>query len=359
MPGAALDPDTLLELLRTEQPLGTALPGFFTDYFTDAYDSVYGDLDPRRPKLDADILQDGYAMSWLVLWFQSSAESLGCHAVAPAAPGACADPPAWTTPSAAGGPGGGGITTPPAPEIDPKVKPLNVVCAIILAILGVASLFTGGIITGGAAIGGAIALAISAGTIDWEKFRCDLAWYRLYLFNGLRALHDVLSLGALVHPYKDQLHTPETVIQLLEGLPETVIRTGDNIVMSNPSNEVFPAEPWNGSQFSWFDPPSRPGELPATIATRAAAYPSGFLDDPANPFGSASVFDPAPFPFDSGPTGGGPPGYRNAADAVIGWLQSGGELPDRNADGDRGLGFACWEFTDGNWTNPVNIQAES
>lgn len=360
VPGAAFDPDDLMRSLRLEQPLGTALPRFFVSYFIDAYDAVYADLDPRRPKLDEETLQDGYAMTWLVLWFQSSVESLGCHALAPTAPSDCNDPPAWTNPtSAGGGSGGGGITTPPAPEIDPKVKPANIVCAIILAILGVASIFIGGIVTGGAAIAGAIALAASAGTIDWNKFRCDLAWYRLYLYNGLRTLHDVLSLGGLVHPYKDQIANDLTTIQLVEELGATEVRTGDNIVMSDPSKEVFPATPWDGNSFSWFDPPSRPAEEPSTIATLAAAYPSGFMDDPANPFGSASVFDPAPFPFATAAGANIPVGYRNAADAVIGWLQSGGDIPDRNADGDRGQGFAGWEFLNDEWTNPVNIAAES
>jgi hypothetical protein len=358
VPGAAFDADTLLERLRTEQALGTALPGFFTDYFIQAYDQVYGDLSPRRPKLDGDILQDGYAMTWLVLWFQSSTESIGCHHTAPIAPSACGTPPTWTSPTVGGGEGSGGVTTPPAPEIDPKVKPANIVCAIILAILGIASIFVGGLVTGAAAIGAAIAVAVAGGTIDWEKFRCDLAWYRLYLYNGLRAMHDVLALGALVHPYKDQLHLDETVIQLLQGLPETRIRTGDNIVKSQPWKDNYPAEPWDGALFAWFDPPSRPVEAPPTLATLAAAYPSGFLDDPANPFGPASVFSPAPFPFATGATGG-PVGYQNAADAVIDWLKTGGPIPDRNADGDRGLGFATWEFTTGDWTNPVAIQAES
>lgn len=359
VPGAALDPDALMQSLGAEQPLATALPDFFVDYFIGAYDDVYGDLGPRRPKLDPATLQDGYAMTWLVLWFQSSAQSIGCHAAAPSAPAACSDPPAWTTPTAAGGPEGGGITTPPAPDIDPKIKPENVVCAIILAILGVASILTGGIVTGGAAIAGAIALAVDAGTIDWAKFRCDLAWYRLYLYNALRALHEVLMLGALVHPYKSQLDTPQTVIDLLDGLLVKEIRTGDNIVMSKPGGERYPAEPWDGSLFSWFDAPMRTVEAPATRATYAAAYPSGFIDDPANPFGPASMFDPTDFPFSASTVEQPPAGFRNAADAVADWLVAQGDIPDRNADGDRGLDYACWEFVDGNWSNPVNIRQES
>ncbi len=358
VPGASFDPDTLLDLLRQEQPLASELPGFFTDFFVAAYDKIYGDLEPRRPKLDAPTLQDGYAMTWLVLWFQTSRQSLGCNDNAPIPASACGTPPTWTSPTTASS-GGTSIATPPAPTVDPKIKPENIVCAILLAILGLGQILFGGLITGGAAIAGAIALAASAGTIDWDKFRCDLGWYRLYLHNGLRALHDVLSLGALVHPYKGELSVDSTTLQLVAGIDPIVIRTGDNVVMSKPNRDGFPVLPWDGKGMSWFDMPTRAAEQPTTIATRAAAYPSGFIDDPANPFGAASVFDPAPFPYASDPTSGVPVGYINAADAVIGWLMAGGNIPDRNLDGDRGLGFSGWEFVGGQWTDPVNIMAES
>lgn len=358
VPGAAFDPDTLLERLRLEQPLGTALPSFFTDYFMAAYDGVYGDLDPRRPKLDAATIQDGYAMTWLVLWFQTSRQSLGCNDTAPMPSADCGTPPSWTTPTTASS-GGTTVSTPPAPTIDPKIKPANVICAIILAILGLGEILFGGLITGGAAIAAAIALAKDAGTIDWNKFRCDLGWYRLYLYNGLRALHDVLSLGGLVHPYKGELSVDVTTLQLIAGIDPIEIRTGDNIVVSQPHKDVYPVTPWDGSGMNWIDRPSRAAEEPATIPTNAAAYPSGFLDDPANPFGPASVFDLAPFPFATTAGSGSPVGYINAADAVIGWLTAGGDIPDRNTDGDRGLGFAGWEFVNEQWTNPVNIGAES
>lgn len=91
---------------------------------------------------------------------------------------------------------------PPPPEIDKKVKVGNVICAVILAILGIVAFCFGAWVAGGAAIAGAVALAVTAGTIDWDKFRCSLVWYRVYMYNGLRALHDVMSLGGLVHPIR-------------------------------------------------------------------------------------------------------------------------------------------------------------
>jgi hypothetical protein len=357
VPGTTFDADDLMLKLRTEQALGTALPSFFTDYFVQCFDQVYGDLGTNRPKLNVDILQDSYAMTWLVLWFQTSPESLGCHHTAPLTPTTCGGAPSWTNPAVPGD-AGGGVGAPPAPSVDPKVKPENVVCAILLAIVGVAAICLGGFLAGGAAIAAAIALAADIGTIDWDKFRCDLGWYRLYLYNGLRALHDLLSLGGLVHPYKVELSADETSIELLKDVP-TTIRTGDNIIRIGVGPERYPTVPWDGTGFSWFDMPSGTIEEPSTIASLAAAYASGFLDDPANPFGSASVFDAVPFPF-AGADKEEPVGFINSADAVIGWLTGvRGDIPDRNLDGDRGLGFRCWEFDGDTWTNPVNIHQET
>lgn len=360
VPGVRFDPKTLMDNLRTSKPMATALPSFFTDFFISAYDDVYGDLSTNRPTLDAEILQDGYAMAWLVLWFQTSAQSLGCQFTAPIPPSMCGTPPAWTVPGSGTGSGGGPLATPPAPSIDPKIKPENIVCAVILAILGVAALLTGNLAAGAAAIGGAIALAESAGTIDWVKFRCDLAWYRVYLYNGLRGLHDVLSLGALVHPYKNELALDETAYQLF-GLEPTLITTGDQIVKSQLTERGFPHAPWDGALFSWFKQPSGDLEQPTTFAALVSAYPSGFIDDLANPFGTASVFDPAPFPFTAVPGMTGaqiPAGFRNAAEAVAEWLQNPRDIPDRNLDGDRGQGFQTWQLTTGEWTNPIDIEEE-
>jgi hypothetical protein len=94
------------------------------------------------------------------------------------------------------------------------------------------------------------------------------------------------------------------------------------------------------------------------VPTRAAAYPSGFLNDPANPHGPLSAFDPQPYPF-AVDGSGQPYGYINAVSAAIGWLQGGqGDIPDLNLDGDRGLGHRGWRFRGTDWTNPVSIQEE-
>jgi hypothetical protein len=229
-----------------------------------------------------------------------------------------------------------------------------------MQILGTISMIWGSWATGLLALATAPSLARAGITIDWDKLRCDLDWYRVYLYNGLRALHDVLSLGGLVHPYKGELSVDETVIQLFAGQP-IKIRTGGNILKSKPDVQGYPAVPWSGKAYSWLDAPTDPVESPSTRPILASAYPSGFLDDTRNPFGTASVFDPAPFPFaTAGGSSNEPLGFINAADAVIAWLTgSRSEIPDRNLDGDRGLGYRGWQFVSGQWTNPVNIQEEN
>lgn len=360
LPGTGFDATAMMDNLRQGNPLGAALPPEFVTWWLDTYETVYGDLGPQRPQVDADKLQDAYAMAWLVLWFQTSKDTLGCNAIMPAAPTDCGSAPPWTDPTVPGD-AGSGVGGPPPPDIDKKIKPENVVCAALLAILGIVAFCTGAWIAGGAAIGGAIALAASAGTIDWDKFRCSLAWYRVYMYNGLRALHDVMSLGGLLHPYTPELSVDETAVDLLDAVP-TRIRTGDRIVLTRLIRERYPAIPWDGLGYTWFEDTTGPLEAPATFAAIAEAYPSGFLDDPANPLGSRSTFDPSPWPFATQGAGNEKPaGFINTVDAVLDWLQSPApsDLPDHDLDGDRGLGHRAFHFVNDDWTNPVDIEPAS
>jgi hypothetical protein len=354
VPGAPYDADQMMKDLRLGNALGNALPPEFVTWWLNAWEAVYGDLGADRPTMDADKLQDGVAMAWLVLWFQTSPETLGCNAVMPTAPTECGSAPPWSNPVV---PGDAGAGAPPPPEIDKKIKPEHTACAVLLAILAGLAFLAGAWIAGGALVAGAIAVVATGGTIDWNKFRCSLAWYRLYMYNGLRALHDVMSLGALVHPYTPELSVDETAIQLLSDVP-TRIRTGDNIVMSRVKGERYPEVPWDGEGFTWFEDTTGPLELPGTIAALAAAYPSGFLDDPANPLGSRSSFDASPWPYATQGAGNATPaGMINTVDAMVGGLSAPiGDLPDHDLDGDRGIGFQNWAFKDHTWTNPVDIQ---
>lgn len=353
IPGAAFDPDDLMNSLREGSGLSTALPGDFTRFWNDCYDAVYGDMGTDRPQVDAVSLQDAYAMAWLVLWFQTSAESLGCSAVMPTAPANCGTAPSWATNPPTPGDAGSGGDVLPLPHIDPKLDPASVICAILLAMLGVVEACTGGFVAGAGPIAGTILVAQTA-NIDWDKFRCDLAWYHLYLYNALRALHDVLSLAGLVHPYTIELSQDPTTSTLLNlSFP-----TGDNIVKSK-QQERYPIAPWSGINGSWISYPPEAIEQPATVPALSSAYASGFIDDPANPLGSQSPFQSSSWPFQAD-ISGRPLGFMNATDALLAWLPSPNKkLPDWNLDGDRGLGFRTWQFVDDTWTNPVDIEVES
>lgn len=352
IPGITFDAEDIMKKLRMLEALPKNLPDFFTDYWTSCYENVYGDLGTERPKVNAEILQDAYAMVWLVLWFQTSPQSLGCHASTVVTPASCGSAPSWTDPTSAGGGGSGGGAI-PEPSINPMIDEAAIGCAIFLLILGILLIIGGGYAAGGAAIAGAIITAANSGTIDWDKFRCDLEWYKLFLHNALRALHDLLSLGGFVHPYTHELAQDQTLIELLEGF-DTNLDTGKNILKTQVK-ERYPLVPWSGAGF-WFDPPGGDLEQPATQPAIGVAYPSGFISDPANPLGTQSTFSPVnTWPFNAD-ANGNPKGFKNSVESMVEWLQSGDfKIPNLNMDGDRGLGFAEWFFNNSEWTNPVNI----
>ena len=297
-------------------------------------------------------LQDAYAMAWLVIWFQTSEESLGCHAIMPANFDFCNEAPSWTDP--ANQPGGGGGGALPTPTINPTIDAGAVGCAIFLLILGVLLIVGGGYVAGGIAIGAAISEAANAGTIDWNALKCDLGWYKVYLHNALRALHDLLSLGSFVHPYTHELSMDITTLELLQGF-NTELRTGTNILKTKVYKGGYPLAPWSGSGF-WFDPPGGATENLETIPAIASAYASGFINDPTNPLGIQSTFAEINWPFNANDEGE-PLGYKNSIDSLLAWFKDDDKkVPNVNLDGDRGLGFGEWIFENGELTNPVNIK---
>ncbi len=353
LPGVSFTPEDVMEKLRLAEALPANLPNQFIEYWISAYENVYGDFGGLKPKVTPDSLQDGYAMAWLVIWFQTSKDSLGCHAIMPANFDFCNEAPAWTDP--ANQPDGGGAGGLPTPTINPTIDEGAVGCAIFLLILGVVLILGGGYVAGGIAIGAAIDQAVNAGTIDWNALKCDLGWYKVYLFNALRALHDLLSLGAFVHPYTHELSTDITILELLRGF-NTELRTGTNILKTKDSNKVgYPLLPWSGDDF-WFKAPGVGSEKIETVAAIGIAYPSGYINDPANPLGVQSTFAEINWPFNA-EDGGRPLGFKNSIDSLLDWFKSDDQkIPNLNLDGDRGLGYGEWVFENGEWTDPVNIK---
>lgn len=368
----AIDPVDIMKRLRDGSSFPKLLPDDFSKYWMDAWADAYGPP-PIGSRFDADLLNGAFIMTWMKLWLQTSGEVIGCNPAPPMSPpGDCGGAPSWVDPNVPGDNGAGQQPSIPEPQSNPDVG--EIVTGAILALLGAASLFFGGGIAGAAAIGVGVGLIIDGATqINWAKLRCDLYWLQMYLYNGLKALHDLLTLGAFSHPYPSELALDSTTIQLL-GIPYT-FNSGTRLVKSRvlAPRELgeylkfdiegsFPARTWTGGLGDWVKMPTGI-ETPETTGYLAKAYPTFFVDDDgANPLTSNSDVK-------SGTTW--PPGERRVpgiplpvlfgnavANTVDLIANAGSPLPDWNLDGDRGLAWLTWEFQNDVLSDPVVAEPE-
>ncbi len=366
-----LDPVDVMNNLRQGNPFPAALPADFADYWMASWQDAYGPP-PLGSRFRKAALNGAYCMTWMKLWFQTSGDVIGCQPPpAGAPPGDCGPAPSWVDPNVPGDPGDGSGPAVPEPESDPDVG--EIVTGVILALLGLASLFFGGGAAGAAAIVGGVALVIDGATeINWAKLRCDLYWLRQYLNNGLRALHDLLTLGAFTPPYPSELAQDSTTIQLL-GIPYT-FDSGKRLAKSRavyPEKLVgqvearrtgsFPAKRWDGALGTWVQQPGGV-EQPETTGYLRVAYPPFALDDAAaNPLTADNdVRTGAAWPPGERRVPGTdvPVTFANAVDNAIDLiLHAGDPIPDWNLDADRGLAWLTFELTSP-LSDPVNVQAE-
>jgi hypothetical protein len=230
----------------------------------------------------------------------------------------------------------------------------------LLALLGLAELFTGDLIEGGKSIKTGIELIVDGATeVDWANFRCQLYWYHLYLYNGLNALHQAAELVGVVHPYASELATDSTVLTL-QGIQFT-FDSGSRIVQSRGNSKAFPAGLWDGGGLvGWTVDPTLPTELPGTVPYLTVAYPSFWIDDAtANPLSNGRVKDGGPWPVKMALGGDFPVQFGNAVDNAIDVLLNASQpMPNWNLDGDRGLAYFTWQFQ-GNYSSPVHIEEET
>ena len=356
-----IDPIDIMKRLRKYDQFPQVLPREFCVFWFDAFKDAYGPTQPGC-RFSAETVNGAYIMTWMALWFQTSGEIIGCNPAPPLSPpSGCGDTPSWTDPTVPGDNGTGSVPPEPTIESDPDVG--KIVTGIILALLGVVSLGAGGLVAGGIAIGAGINdILKGANDKNWGKLRCDLHWYRLYLYNSLKAVHEMLSLAALRYPYASDLMNDEETLKLLGNTLK--FDSGKRNVKSLSLLEQFPSKPWDGGLGTWIQVPNRGFEEPQTVAYQSQAYPCFFIDDDnANPIGSGEVR-----------VGGSwPPGYRvaqgsslpvqfgNAVANCVDVFRSLGGLvpPDWNLDGDRGLAYLTWQFRHGVYTDPVDIEAET
>lgn len=235
------------------------------------------------------------------------------------------------------------------------------ICGIILALLGLASLFVGGGAAGAAAIGGGIGLIIDGvKQIDWDDFRCQLHWYRLYMYNALKALHEASVLIGISHPYARELANDSQALSLV-GFSFT-FDSGRHLVRSRVKDHgLFPAAAWNPVILTanWTETPSGL-EAASNFPCHHSVYPDWWINDAANPLANGRVADGAPWPQKmAGASTSTPADFGNIVENALDVLKNiCAAPPDWNLDADRGIAHLTWEF-DGPYTDPVNIRQET
>lgn len=359
-----LDPQDLLRKLKLRQPLPEhILPDDFGQFWVDAFGDAYGPPSPNSPVSVAS-LNRSYLMTWLVLWFQTSGQVVSwfnCqdgHAVpicefrqSPTPPDGCTLDPKTVDPFQKD-PETGKPIVPPKPNVDTASIKREKLCALITQILGA--------IVGiaGCAWAGILLLAIgtanNAAAVDWKDLRCKLFTFRMYLYNGLQALHELLAVAGFGYPHAAILKDDEIAIAAL-GAGQTW-KTGKYLVKSKLHDNSFPSKPLPSDALPFLlnfnDPPDAfiPGyEQPTTTACLQSVYPSFYINDATNPLSSGGIkTKPASFPPTPVPCG------NAVANAVDLFKNLNSDFPNWNLDSDRGMTYETWKFRVGLY-NPDGV----
>ena len=381
IPGVTMDPLAMMEAIRDGKPLPSVIDKDFADLWFKAFDQVYGSS-PTPSGITAQVVNDAYLVTWLVLWFQTSNEVLGCNPPpSQLAPPSNCDQPSWVDTSA---PPGSSTTgnAPPAPDQSSytKTNTAQEVTGILLAIFGgIAALF-GYVGAGGAAVAGGIWLATHAGEVDWDKLACDIYWWRWYIYDLMEGVVKGFAKSGLTYPDPYFLGCP-----LDEQAYDPA--NGTKVVKSRITGGDFPypaiwvpigLPPYGGVVDFTADPRNYPsvkdknGNTPYqmlveklkfnnqtvdTIGYRDSAYPDFFIDDKNNPLGNAGVRVGGTWPVRGGFTN--PVQFGNAVENALDLLANlGTDLPDWILDGDRGLAYFTWEFKSHPHASPIEIEPE-
>lgn len=361
IPGAAMpDPFDIMARIQRREAFPEVLPSAFRDFWFGAYVDTYGyptaggAAEGSPYGFTAQRLNDAYLLAWLILWFQTRGGLALCNERPPAAPPECGAAPPWVTVQQVPGDNGFGMPPPP-PDLVTSPDEGDTVSGIILAALGALAGLHGALQVGAAGIGIGIGLLLGEQPgADWGKLRCHLAWYRLYLYNFLAYVHAFTTAAAFTFPYpEDQQSIPQEVRDLL-GVDDAY-DAAPRVVKSRITREDYPAKPWPATESDWLRTPNSAAEadleLPRTFAYLEEAYPDYFIDDDAaNPLTAGEVKAGVPPPALERTN---PRAFGNAvANAVDLFRHLGGDLPDWNRDGDRGIAWVHWYVPGGAIGNP-------
>lgn len=377
--GSQPDPEELMGLTRSNQPYPKLLPDDFATHWFEAFQLAYSP--PFPDSIKAEALNAAYVMVWLVLWFCTSNDNILCpdpnESMQP--PNDCGAAPSALDPFKIDDKGN--PTNPPPVEPDVDEDEAKKICAIFAAILGGLAALFGSTVLGGAAIAAGISMldCDSLTVVNWKKLRCDLYWYRLYLYNGIKGFNKLLALTGFGYPLASELGTPKETLELLDNKE---FQTGINLIKSKnfAQREDFPSKCWiDDYEFNKLDdfqyaleflislknkfnaPPTStdPGfESERAIAYLTNAYPSFFVDDDvANPLGNGDVKTGGSFPYRTQTLNNFPVQFGNAvANAVDLFKNLDKEFPNWNLDADRGLAYLTWQFK--GFYDPDSVQIE-
>ncbi len=340
------------------------LPAQFTQLWIDAFDEAYGSPPaPIRDIVTAQNLNDAYLLTWLTLWFQTGSDSLGCNPAPPLSPPTdCGAEPPWVSPAVSGSGTSVSVPTPETPEIENDPDVAQIITGILLALLGAGAIFAGNLAAGG----GLLALGIQQiidGAIepDWDLLRCYSHWYKWYLHNALKALHEILSVTAFRHPAAAELASPTTMSAFFPGFVDpydsgrTVTRSR-RLIKALGVEGSYPAPAWTGG-FDWMNRPTGL-EQPSTTAYLTQAYPDFFVDSTANPLSGGEVRLGGVWPLRIDASGTEVQFGNAVENAIDLYSHLGDDLPNWNLDADRGLAYHAWQFLADIYSDPIGIEPE-
>lgn len=317
------------------------------NFLSETAQEVYGEFG-QLPFVQFDIAHDFSAQAFrraylglsAVLWLQTSGEGPVCaRGLTLEPPDACYEnPPSWVT-EFEGSP-------------QPSKHKGTLAGAIILAILAILSLLSGGLAAGVAALGAAAGTAVVSSNIFWDELRCTLYWTR-YMVRAI----ELKTAEFLV----ETTLTPPTVVRLggfgdVSGTPGPARGAeGRPLVRTTVPDALYPRQVDRGPQDQ---PPLAPDIFYRSYPINAQAeepvqaiwpsiganrYPSFALEGEGLwILQNGGIMAPGSFPSATG-SAGEPLFFGNAVANAVQVLQADAAgLANYNLDADRGYGWLAW-----------------